>query len=551
VGVKSILDIELNSADFSRYAELFYKYQKALGKMPDMWKAINKEAAGAGKGFQSMTAAIMAQNHLAQGVSETQKKQNANLTLSERLWTSMAAASKSVASNIVNATRSLLSWSTAVGAIGGLLGIGSLFGIGSLASNASNQRRSSMGLGMSIGEQKAFQVNFQRLVDPDAYLGFVNQIETDPTKAWSAYALGVKPTGNTETDAVALLQALRAKAQATPTNQLGLLTGQYGLSGVSTEDLRRLKSMSGGEFNQLISGNQRDVAALGISDPIAKGWQDFTTQLQRAGSEIFKTLVLGLTPLEKPLEHLSGAATKFLETLLKSDLVKDAITNLSHWLENFSGKISTPEFLKSVETFTSDIGVLGQAIHAVAHPLDSATPWASSLGGKATDLFHPDDKYYTSTGLQEARGYLSNVDKANKLIPGTMAWLWQQESSSSFNPPNSKAGAIGPFQLMPNTAKAFGSDNPKDFFESGDASGRYLESLEKYYHGNVEKALAAYNWGPDNVDRDIRLHRNDWLRFAPKETQNYISSAQKAGITVNINENTGGSTHTTVSALAP
>src|SRR6185369_2034939 len=205
-------------------------------------------------------------------------------------------STKGIAGNILSATRSLLSWTGILSGIGGLLGYFTFSGLNRLGDNASNQRRSSMGLGMSAGEQRAFQVNFGRLIDPDSYLSWVNSIETDPTKAWSAYALGAAQTATTEKDSIRLLKAIRSKAQATPTSQLGLLQQQYGL-GVSTEDLRRIKSMSGKEFDQLLSGNQRDIGALGLNDSTLKRWQDFSTAMEKAGAQITKVFINGLVPL--------------------------------------------------------------------------------------------------------------------------------------------------------------------------------------------------------------------------------------------------------------
>lgn len=53
----------------------------------------------------------------------------------------------------------------------------------------------------------------------------------------------------------------------------------------------------------------------------------------------------------------------------------------------------------------------------------------------------------------------------------------------------------------------------------------YLSAMLKEYKGDIAKALAAYNWGPGNVDAAVKEHGLDWLNHAPSETRNYVANA--------------------------
>ncbi|MBW4091919.1 MAG: lytic transglycosylase domain-containing protein [Proteobacteria bacterium] len=94
----------------------------------------------------------------------------------------------------------------------------------------------------------------------------------------------------------------------------------------------------------------------------------------------------------------------------------------------------------------------------------------------------------------------------------------------SHNNPNavSPAGAEGKFQFMPSTARAYGLANPFDPVAAARAATRMLHDLLRHYGGNLTKAVAAYNWGSGNLDRDIRQHGAAWRNFLPKETSDYI-----------------------------
>ena len=71
-----------------------------------------------------------------------------------------------------------------------------------------------------------------------------------------------------------------------------------------------------------------------------------------------------------------------------------------------------------------------------------------------------------------------------------------------FNPrARSPKGAVGLMQLMPTTAVAFGVADRYDPAENIRGGGACLDPLLRQYEGNEEPVLAAYNAGPQAVER--------------------------------------------------
>ncbi|HEV9035161.1 MAG TPA: lytic transglycosylase domain-containing protein [Puia sp.] len=95
----------------------------------------------------------------------------------------------------------------------------------------------------------------------------------------------------------------------------------------------------------------------------------------------------------------------------------------------------------------------------------------------------------------------------------------------------SRVGAVGPWQLMPETARLLGlkvtgdRDERTQFDKSTRAAARYLKDLYAEY-GDWLLVLAAYNGGEGPVNHAIRKSgsRNFWLlqNYLPSESRGHV-----------------------------
>lgn len=162
-------------------------------------------------------------------------------------------------------------------------------------------------------------------------------------------------------------------------------------------------------------------------------------------------------------------------------------------------------------TFTAKLNP--QAISFVQDYMDSHGANLSKMKTWGRPYFDMMNSVLAKHHLPIELKYLSVIESA--LQPYAVSW----------------AGAVGPWQFMPATARDMGLrvnrsiDERTDFTKSTHAASRYLTHLYSLY-GDWLLVIAAYNGGPGNVNSAIRKSgsRNFWnlQYYLPAESRNHV-----------------------------
>jgi hypothetical protein len=562
---KSIFEIDVQDAKFKAFLKLFADYQDQLGKMSGFWGEAGKAADSAATATGGMEGSLAAAAASTMLIVDALKKSDDHAVRTDSTLKSMASHAKSIADHLLHATISLAKWSAlSLGA--GLIGAGgSLYGLDALANTVSGQRKAALGLGITAGENLAFGVNYgSRLVGND-FLSTVQGVRADLSQQWMFSALGI-PAGEMQRadtaqlgiDVIGRARALWQQAGHGGHNQQWMEA--HGLGGfMDYATWQRIGQASPADLAKYEQQYRRDVGSMGANDATQTAWQDFAIQMKRAGEQIESVLVKGLVGLSGPLGDLSASIEKALAGFLGNPHMKEWIDDFGKGIEHLASYLGSKEFQSDIKTFADDVAYAVRKLVGVMQwlgllPDPEAVPPPALVppppGTPIPGIFPEGSPTLRLPPYSGRPVNLSEIDQRWGLPQGLTRAVGIQESGLNPNVPDSnpldaqgrpRGGPYqGPFQMSREMQALTGVTNPSSIEQEAPAFGVVMANYIQQYHGNVAEALAAWNWGPAAVDKDIAAHGQRWLDYAPPETQKFVRDiASQMHVTITVMNQTG------------
>ncbi|EOU3080193.1 lytic transglycosylase domain-containing protein [Yersinia enterocolitica] len=304
-------------------------------------------------------------------------------------------------------------------------------------------------------------------------------------------------------------------------------------------------------FPKLAPQTQKTLAdALGLDENLltlmreGSRYKDLLAKADKFGLTVDPQTNAQLTELDRQLSEVSAAwdglkqrgQNKLYGAILSDGSVKDGIEGVTDIVTNGIDSISVahflglnrgkeadqlrrgyndPEFYQKLSEWDkvgSDYGIMtdGYRKKYEQHygPRDEQ---------EKQNLAAPVNTPYMPFGEDQQQARLKQLESQYNLPTTILDRVYQAESGRGKNLLSPK-GAQGPFQFMPPTGRDYGlnsMDDRMDFNKSSEAAAKYLSDLLKMFDGDVNKAVASYNWGQNNV-------KKYGLGQAPAETRNYL-----------------------------
>lgn len=364
MSLRSVLSIDVDDTAFKDYKKSFDQYAALVkGLTTDFAKQWQVMGQTKTRFDELLAVAVGLTYHSKQHVA-VQKEADRLISRQENSWRNIGRITKDFASSIGVATASIIKWIGPLGILSTILGAGgAIFGMDRLAANVSAQRRSAMGLGVTYGQQAAFKLNFSRFADTDTLLGNVSNAHfnrTDPNYT-TLLAAGLSPdfisSHSPAEVSIAAMDAIRNKYKGTTDEGfLGTQGRTFGFSDLlgGDQNFIRLVKSNQDEFNQQKRAYTQDRKSLDLDPETQRKYQDFVTNIGRAGDKLETVLIQGLVKLADPIEKLTVSFTTFLSTMINSDAFKLAIDGLTIAFEKLSGAIEGLDaFIKQVTKWYS------------------------------------------------------------------------------------------------------------------------------------------------------------------------------------------------------
>ena len=420
MAVKSIIDIQVDTDDWVRFQKTFNDYTEQLKASTEVWETVNRSSREVALTFEGLAAVML--THTQRLHEHRQELDAANRTSTKmgHTWQGMVRTTKSVATNIIDATRSLLRWGTVLSAVSGVLGFGGLFGIARLAQNTGQSRRQSLGFGVSPGEKSAFDITYGRLFNTEGFLGGVNEALTTAAKRSDLIRGGLRPeeidAGDTVKTSMRLIERMKDIVDRTPVAMLGDVARALGWEnfGVDANGARALKNTPRAEIEDYAKSIAARTKALEVDKATAKAYQDLDVALKLAKAWIENAFVTGLAPIIPKIKALSDNFSKLVIALGQSPVIKGWIEDISVGLQELADYIKRPEFKAAVEGFLARLEHIAEKLWEFAKKVAGIIGYLDDLipTPKSQEDFN---KKYETPGTPE---------NDEKNLPGGSGWRW-------------------------------------------------------------------------------------------------------------------------------
>jgi soluble lytic murein transglycosylase-like protein len=134
------------------------------------------------------------------------------------------------------------------------------------------------------------------------------------------------------------------------------------------------------------------------------------------------------------------------------------------------------------------------------------------------------------SGHEALDAVVARVESKHRLPRGLLAAVVQVESKGRVHRISS-AGAMGPGQLTPQTARLLGVSDPFDPADGIDGAGRYLAAQLSRFH-DIRLAVAAYNAGPGSIVNRSIPQNGETEFYVRKVMAAYESARREPAVTL-------------------
>lgn len=368
--VKKIFQVEVDDSQFKNFKSLFDRYQAAVAKLPQDWQKVAVAAGGVAEAHRVAAASAERQATSIEKQATALNSANRSSDSISQNWRSIAVSAHNLDKTLERSVVKMAKWGAlAGGVLGGLAGVGTLFGIDRLAGSIASTRRQAMGLGISYGQQQAYNVNYSRLVNPG---DIMSNISTAKYSNSSDQYVGLLGAGISQKDIAGknpaqlftqLMHNLPGMFSGVPEDQIGTYAHGYKLDNViSVPDIIRYLHASPEERSKIESDTQKDSKDMDLQDSVQKSWQDLVTQIGRATETVKSHFMNRLADIEPQLEKLSGEISGMVVKLVDSGIAKTAINWLGVELDKFAKYVGKKEFQDDILNFTKWVGDAASAL---------------------------------------------------------------------------------------------------------------------------------------------------------------------------------------------